>query len=79
MRILWATSKIYLQIILQSLTTYFEINLITFYSCLRQIRQVVKNLLSCYNILSTKRKQLDSYIYELYFKYLYQEKQFYYF
>jgi len=79
MRILWATSKIYLQIILQSLTTYFEINLIAFYSCLRQIRQVVKNLLSCYNILSTKRKQLDSYIYELYFKYLYQEKQFYYF
>jgi hypothetical protein len=63
MWILWATSKICLQIILQSLTTYFEINLIIFYSCLRQIRQVVKNLLSCYNILSTKRKQLDSYIY----------------
>jgi hypothetical protein len=62
-----AILKTCLQITLQSLTIYFWINLIVFYNCLEQVRQVVKNLLSCYNTLSTKREQLDSYIYKLYF------------
>jgi hypothetical protein len=54
-----AISKIYLQVILQNLSTYFRISLIISCNYLRQVRKVVKSLISCCNILLIKRKQSE--------------------